>query len=167
MDKIFQCDSTDNLAVPGPGLERPEPILRKNREGGENASDIDDNDSNPSEVSADGSRNSDEESNNSDDIDAWDAAKILDKIQENTNNEGSCRERIESNNRAPTIGDADKVSKSSIVSSCKQTRSNALSSTSTTANNTEKDQNDLDEGTTSIGTKGSDKVVSDIKTYLR
>ena len=41
-------------------LERPEPIPRENRGGKENASDIDDIDSNPSEVSADGSRNSDE-----------------------------------------------------------------------------------------------------------
>ena len=39
------------------GLERPEPIPRENRVWEENASDIDDNDSNPIEVSADGSRN--------------------------------------------------------------------------------------------------------------
>ena len=62
------------------------------------------------------------------------------KIQESANNnEISCREKIESNNPAPTIGDADKVCNSSIVSSCEQTRSNALSSTSTPVNNTEKD----------------------------
>ena len=57
------------------GLERPEPIPRESREGGEeNASDIDDNDSNPSEVSAAVSRNLDEEPSNSDDIEAWDTA---------------------------------------------------------------------------------------------
>ena len=57
------------------GLERPEPIPRESREGGEeNASDIDDNDSNPSEVSATGSRNLDEEPSNSDDIEVWDTA---------------------------------------------------------------------------------------------
>ena len=33
-------------------------------------------------------------------------------------------------------------------------------------NNTEKDQNGLDEGTTSLGSKGIDKVASDIKTDL-
>ena len=44
-------------------------------EGGqENANYIDDNDSNPSEVSAVGSRNSDQEPSNSDDIEAWDTA---------------------------------------------------------------------------------------------
>ena len=58
---------------------------------------------------------------------------LADKIQENAN-EVSCREKIESNNPGSTVGDADK-SKSSFVSSCEQTRSNALSSTSTTANN--------------------------------
>ena len=36
--------------------------------------DFDDNDSNPSEVSAYGSHNSDEDPNNSDDIKAWDTA---------------------------------------------------------------------------------------------
>ena len=41
-------------------LERSEPIPRENRGGEEKASDIDDIDSNPSEVSADESRNSDE-----------------------------------------------------------------------------------------------------------
>ena len=40
----------------------------------ESTSDFDDNDLSPSEVSADGSRNSDEEPNNSDDIEAWDTA---------------------------------------------------------------------------------------------
>ena len=93
---------------------------------------------------------------------------LTQKIQENTN-EVSCREKIESNNPALTVGDADKVSKSSFVSSCEQTRSNALSSTSTTVNNTEKDQkdeNNLEEGTTSVGSKGSDKVASDIKTDI-
>ena len=55
-------------------LERPELISRENRGGEENASDIDDNDSNPSEVSTDGSRNSDEEPSNSDDIETWDTA---------------------------------------------------------------------------------------------
>ena len=43
------------------GLERPEPISRENIGGGGNASDIDDNKSNASEVSAVGSRNLDEE----------------------------------------------------------------------------------------------------------
>ena len=56
------------------------------------------------------------------------------KIQENTN-EVSCREKIESKYSRPTIGDADKVSNSSIVSCCEQTRSNALLSTSTMVNN--------------------------------
>ena len=60
------------------------------------------------------------------------------KIQESTD-EVSCREKIQSKNRAPTIGDTDKVSKISIISSCARTRSNALSSTSTTVNsNTER-----------------------------
>ena len=61
-----------------------------------------------------------------------------------------------------------KVSKSSFISSCDQTKSNALSSTSTTANNTEKDQNDknnLHERTMSVGSKDSDKVASNIKIY--
>ena len=40
-------------------LERPESISRENREGGENTKGFIDNDFNPSEVSADGSRNSD------------------------------------------------------------------------------------------------------------
>ena len=69
---------------------------------------------------------------------------------------------MKGNNPAPAVGNADKLSNSSIVSSCEQTRSNALSSTSTTAYNTEKDQkdeNDLDEGTTKkVGSKGSDEV---------
>ena len=56
------------------GLERPEPIPRENIGGEENASDIDGNDSNPGEVSAVGSRNSNEEPSNSDDIDAWNTA---------------------------------------------------------------------------------------------
>ena len=107
------------------GLERPEPVPRENREEEENASDINDNDSNPSKVSADESHKSDEDPNNCDDIEPWDTAKTLaDKIQENTN-EVSCCEKIESNHPGPTVGDADKVSKSSIVSSCEQTRSKA------------------------------------------
>ena len=44
-------------------LERPEPILRDNRRAEENASNFYDNDSN---------RSSDEEPNNSDDLEAWD-----------------------------------------------------------------------------------------------
>ena len=56
------------------------------------------------------------------------------KIQESTD-KVSYREKTQSNNPAPTIGDADKVSKSSIIVSCVRTRSNALSSTSTTVNN--------------------------------
>ena len=78
-----------------------------------------------------------------------------------SNEQVSLREQIES--------DADKISKSTIVSSCEQTRSNALSSTSTTNNITEKnkgDENNLDEGTPSVGSKGSDKVANDIKTDL-
>ena len=59
------------------------------------------------------------------------------KIQESTD-EVSCRENMHSNNPAPTIGDADKVSNSSIIISCARTRSNALSSTSTTVNNNTK-----------------------------
>ena len=55
-------------------LGRLEPIPSESREGGGNASNIDDNDSNPSEVSAVGSRNSDEEPSSSDDIEAWDTA---------------------------------------------------------------------------------------------
>ena len=39
------------------GLERPEAIPKGNRREEENASDFDENDSDPSEVSADGSRN--------------------------------------------------------------------------------------------------------------
>ena len=56
------------------------------------------------------------------------------KIQESAD-EVSCHEKIQSNNPAPTIGDSDKVSKSSVIISCARTRSNALSSTSTTVNN--------------------------------
>ena len=87
---------------------------------------------------------------------------LMYKIQESAS-EVSCREKMEGNNPAPAVGNADKLSNSSIVSSCEQTRSNALSSTSTTAyNNTEKDQkdeNDLDERTTKkVGSKGSDRV---------
>ena len=54
--------------------ERPNLIPRENREGEEKASDIDDKDSNPSEVSTDGSRSSDEGPSSSDDIEAWDTA---------------------------------------------------------------------------------------------
>ena len=56
------------------GLKRPEPVPRENRGGEENSSGVDDNDSNPSEVSAVGSRNSDEEPSISNDIEAWDTA---------------------------------------------------------------------------------------------
>ena len=56
------------------GLEGPESIPRDNIGGEDNASDIDGNDSNPSEVSAVGSRNSDEEPSNIDDIEAWNTA---------------------------------------------------------------------------------------------
>ena len=62
------------LSKIAPGLERPEPIPRENREGEESTSDFDDSDSNPSEVSAYGSSNSNEDSNNSDDIEAWNTA---------------------------------------------------------------------------------------------
>ena len=68
--------------------------------------------------------------------------------------------KIESNNPGPTVNDADKVSKDSVVSSCEQTRSNALSPTSTTVNSIEKDNNDLDIRTMSVGSKGSDTVAS-------
>ena len=84
------------------------------------------------------------------------------KIQEHTN-EVSCREKIESNNQGPTVGDADKVRKSSTVSFCEQTKSNARSPTSTTVNSTEKDEKDLDETTTSVGSKGLDKIASNQK----
>ena len=43
------------------GPERPEPLPRESRKGEETTSDFDNNDSYPSEVSAHGSRNSDEE----------------------------------------------------------------------------------------------------------
>ena len=58
------------------------------------------------------------------------------------------------------------MSKSPIVSSCKQTRSNALSSTSPTVNSTEKgqkDQNDLDERTRNVESKGSEAVANNYK----
>ena len=77
MNNILYCYPTDNLAISSKtisGVERTEPTPRENREGEENTSDFDDNDSNPCEVSAHGSRNSDEELNNSDDIEAWDSA---------------------------------------------------------------------------------------------
>ena len=153
------------------GLERPEQYPERTEEGRKMLAISSMITIQSSEVSADGSRNSDEEPNNIDDIEAWDTAKrLVDKIQETTNNEVNCHEKIESTNPAPTVGNADKVSRSSIVSSCEQTRSNALSSASTTANNSEKDQkdhNNLDEGITRVGRKGSDKVVSDTKTDLR
>ena len=81
------------------------------------------------------------------------------EIYENTS-EASCREKIQSNNPATTIGDADKNESSSNVSCCEQTRSNALSSTSPTVIKSEKDQHNLDERTTIIGLKSS----SDSKT---
>ena len=54
------------------GLERPELVPRENREGEKNTSDFGDSDFYPSEVSAHGSRNSDEEPHSSDDIKAKD-----------------------------------------------------------------------------------------------
>ena len=84
------------------------------------------------------------------------------KIQENTN-EVSCCEKTESNNQGPTVDNADKVRKSSTVSFSGQTKSNALSPTSTTVNNTEKNEKDLSERTTSVGSKGSDKIASNQK----
>ena len=54
------------------GLERPEPIPRENIKGEENTGDFDYTDSNPSEENAHGSRNSDKEPNNRDDIKTWD-----------------------------------------------------------------------------------------------
>ena len=67
-----------------------------------------------------------------------DRNKILaEKVQENTD-EVRCRDRFKSDIPGPLVGDADDVSKSSFVSSCEKTRRNALSSTSTTANNTER-----------------------------
>ena len=57
--------------------------------------------------------------------------RLADTIQEITYGV-SCHEKTESNNPGPTVGNADKVSKSSIVSSCKKTRNNALPPTSTT-----------------------------------
>ena len=87
------------------------------------------------------------------------------KIQENTN-EVSRSEKIESKNQGRTVGDADKVRKSSTVSFCKQTRSNALSPTSTTVNNTEKDEKNLVERTTSVGSKCLDKIASNQKSKI-
>ena len=92
------------------------------------------------------------------------------KIHEN-NNEVNFREQIESSTLSPTIGGTDKGNKSSNVSSCEQTRSNALSSTSPTVYNTERritseDQNNLDKAIASVGSKCSDKVASDKKTDL-
>ena len=92
-----------------PECERPEPIPSKNIRGEENASDINDNDSNPSEVNAFGSRNSDEEPSNSDDIEAWDTANehlfsilrltttgaarsVRLKFEPNNGQPGNCRE---------------------------------------------------------------------------
>ena len=84
---------------------------------------------------------------------------LADKIQENTNNEVSYREKMESNNEGPAVGDADKVRKSSIVSSYEVTLCRPRPQR-TVNNNTEKDENDLDERTASVGPKGSDKVAS-------
>ena len=97
------------------------------------------------------------------------------KIHENSNKVNR-REKIESNNLAPTVDYADKESKISTVSSCEQTRSKPLSSTSPTVYNAEtrinsEDQNILDnEGTASVGSRGLDKVVSsdnksDVETF--
>ena len=48
---------------------------------------------------------------------------LADNIQENTSSNGvSCRMKIESNNHGPTVDNADKLSKDSIVSSFEQTR---------------------------------------------
>ena len=55
-------------------FERTEPIPRENKDREENTCDFDDNDSNPSEVSAHESRDSNEEPNNSDDMKAWGSA---------------------------------------------------------------------------------------------
>ena len=88
--------------------------------------------------------------------------RLADKIQENTN-EVRSREKIESNNKGPTVDNAIKVRKSSTVSSCEQTRSNAMSPTSTRVNKTEKDEKDLDKRTTSVGSKSLDKVASNHK----
>ena len=56
------------------GLERPELILRGSKKNIKNSSDFDDINSNPSEVSAHVSRNSDGEPCSSDDIKAWGTA---------------------------------------------------------------------------------------------
>ena len=84
------------------------------------------------------------------------------KIHESTN-EVSFHEKTEGNALSPTIGDTDKGRKSLNVSFCKQTRSNALSSTSPTVYNTKRrtsseDQNGLDKDLINVGSKGSDKV---------
>ena len=64
-----------------------------------------------------------------------DRDKILaEKVQENTD-EVRCRDKFKIDTPGPLVGDADDVSKGLFVSSCKQTRRNALS---TTANNTER-----------------------------
>ena len=51
------------------------------------------------------------------------------KVHEYSNEEVSFREQIESNNLSPTIGDADKGSKSSNASFCAQVESNDVSYT--------------------------------------
>ena len=55
------------------GLERPKPILSGSRQE-ENTSDLDDNDSSPTDVSGHDSGSLNEDTENSDDIKAWDSA---------------------------------------------------------------------------------------------
>ena len=88
------------------------------------------------------------------------------KIQEITN-EVSCREKVESNNLAPTIGDADKEESASNVSSCEQVENSEVSACKQlhTASivyrpRNPDNPNDLNERTTSVASKGSDKVAS-------
>ena len=56
------------------GLERPEPILRENKEGEENTGDLDVNNSSPIEVNVNGLRNSNQEPHKRDHVEAWDQA---------------------------------------------------------------------------------------------
>ena len=85
------------------GLERLEPILRENKEGEENTRDFDENDSNLSEVSANGSRNSDEEPSNSDGIEAWGTANLhLFSVLRQTT-KGAARSILGSNSNQETV----------------------------------------------------------------
>ena len=88
------------------------------------------------------------------------------KIQEITN-EVSCREKVENNNLAPTIGDDYKEESASNVSSYEQVENSEVSACKHLQTSSivyrprnSDDPNDLNERTTSVGSKGSDKVAS-------